>query len=1099
GGPTFGAPSVGGSGASATPATGASGQVAGGGLGARAAPVTPSLFEGDAAAGAFGAPAPAGGGLFVGVPGGGFGKQPATGVMFCAATWNFTPTAQLSTGNRGAGLGGAANQKRGHFDSAGLGAAAGGGLLGQPAAGGGLFGAQAVAASGGFGAPGTAVSGSLFGGFGGEGALSGAANPFVATDAADTLCELRLALRTEDPVQLTLTVAAVATAWAERERRATAAADGTDEGAGRALAAITDRLRNLQRTDGSSLDPATASRLELLPCAPTAFDAFERHLADTSAARSSLEASIVELRHAINSADWDGCSIAELVAHSHGTASYAGDAIRREAGELREEAELLRDHLEIVRCGVQPHVKPGDKWRRDDETAAAETCEDALRAFDYWVEATDPTQVVLATDAVVHEAWAALERLGARCGSDDECEAWQRACGMARDRLDAERAHWTSIRHPWATLPLQALKVASARARAREARAESDALAATLSGASLACVHANVEERREMLEAEHALCMAKIDSRDVHAAGERLRTAGQAMQGVQRALEELRAWAWQLMEGSCPELLIHMSELCKPLSTLAPELRAVLVPGRTLSHYEPIEWPSKRLEPGHLRHMVRPYLFRGEAVVLKEYAMASAQLRRMLELQAVFVDEDGYSHCLKAYVQTQLYAGGMLRSWLERAHDALACDEHGAPSLHGISSYAFVKAAHARVAPMHVRALRHLLAALEHLLSHGVVHGDVELENALVELRAGVCADAPYTTPLDAWRVVLADFDLSREQDAMPATVAPMTTRAGASTAGYMSLEVLREVPASLASDMFSFGVCVLTALAVDAQTRSFVLAGHDGALNAVVAALCAAPSQRPAASGFSGFALFTSSDAILLSEAANDRSCPITLTSLTLSAPGLSPSLSLAERHFVCDECLARHVSCKVGSLGTFSEARGSVRCVSSARGTGAQLDEQHIAAELERGVQLRIERAAKAPSQLTEAERRLREQILTLACPRCGAAFAEALDGELGFSGCCALKCARPGCAAVFCAYCLEDCGDNALAHVARGTYPQRHVFEQKQRARRERMVLKFLDEHFPGDADSRDAAVVDVAIDLRDLGLDPDIFLSADARGH
>jgi len=216
------------------------------------------------------------------------------------------------------------------------------------------------------------------------------------------------------------------------------------------------------------------------------------------------------------------------------------------------------------------------------------------------------------------------------------------------------------------------------RARAREARAESDALAATPSGSSLACVHADVEERaervkasqREMLEAEHALRMARIDSHDVHAAGERLRTVRQSMQGVQHALEESRARAWQLIEGPCPELLVDMPESCKPLSNLTPELRVVLVPGRALSHYEPIEWPSERLEPGHSRHVVRPYLFAGQAVVLKEYAMASAQHRRMLErevaaimrlahphivrLQAVFVDEDGYSHCLKAYVQTQL-------------------------------------------------------------------------------------------------------------------------------------------------------------------------------------------------------------------------------------------------------------------------------------------------------------------------------------------------------------------------------------------------------------------------------------------------------------
>jgi serine/threonine protein kinase len=45
---------------------------------------------------------------------------------------------------------------------------------------------------------------------------------------------------------------------------------------------------------------------------------------------------------------------------------------------------------------------------------------------------------------------------------------------------------------------------------------------------------------------------------------------------------------------------------------------------------------------------------------------------------------------------------------------------------------------------MHVRALRQLLSALEHIHSHGAVHGDVKLENALVEVRAGVQELPPY-------------------------------------------------------------------------------------------------------------------------------------------------------------------------------------------------------------------------------------------------------------------------------------------------------------------------------------------------------------------
>ena len=53
--------------------------------------------------------------------------------------------------------------------------------------------------------------------------------------------------------------------------------------------------------------------------------------------------------------------------------------------------------------------------------------------------------------------------------------------------------------------------------------------------------------------------------------------------------------------------------------------------------------------------------------------------------------------------------------------------------------------------------------------------------------------------------------------------------------------------------------------------------------------------------------------------------------------------------------------------------------------------------------------------------------EKIFTLACPLCGTAF-------LDFNGCCALTCSKPGCGCGFCAYCLEDCGDDAHAHVSK-----------------------------------------------------------------
>ena len=102
-----------------------------------------------------------------------------------------------------------------------------------------------------------------------------------------------------------------------------------------------------------------------------------------------------------------------------------------------------------------------------------------------------------------------------------------------------------------------------------------------------------------------------------------------------------------------------------------------------------------------------------------------------------------------------------------------------------------------------------------------------------------------------------------------------------------------------------------------------------------------------------------------------------------------------------------------------------------------------------------------------LSDYEKRIRshrkhviERILTLACPRCSRAF-------IGFEGCFALKCSEwrqndPNSCCQFCAYCLEDCGRDAHAHVRantcpgnRGLFQSVEVFEDVQRNRRERML--------------------------------------------
>ena len=121
--------------------------------------------------------------------------------------------------------------------------------------------------------------------------------------------------------------------------------------------------------------------------------------------------------------------------------------------------------------------------------------------------------------------------------------------------------------------------------------------------------------------------------------------------------------------------------------------------------------------------------------------------------------------------------------------------------------------------------------------------------------------------------------------------------------------------------------------------------------------------------------------------------------------------------------------------------------------------------------------------------------ERILTLACPRCSRAF-------IGFEGCFALKCSawvedQENSCCQFCAYCLKDCGRNAHAHVRemncpgnQGLFASVEVFEATQLVRRERLLKEYL----AGieNENEKTELVVNLATELLDLGLDPQLFL-------
>ena len=103
------------------------------------------------------------------------------------------------------------------------------------------------------------------------------------------------------------------------------------------------------------------------------------------------------------------------------------------------------------------------------------------------------------------------------------------------------------------------------------------------------------------------------------------------------------------------------------------------------------------------------------------------------------------------------------------------------------------------------------------------------------------------------------------------------------------------------------------------------------------------------------------------------------------------------------------------------------------------------------------------------------------------------------MGFTGCFALTCVRAACGCAFCAYCFEDCGNDAHAHVRarrcspnnEGLFPQpaAEKFAHAHRLRREKMLREFLVDMEEGE---RHQLVVELARELRDLGLQPESFL-------
>jgi hypothetical protein len=141
----------------------------------------------------------------------------------------------------------------------------------------------------------------------------------------------------------------------------------------------------------------------------------------------------------------------------------------------------------------------------------------------------------------------------------------------------------------------------------------------------------------------------------------------------------------------------------------------------------------------------------------------------------------------------------------------------------------------------------------------------------------------------------------------------------------------------------------------------------------------------------------------------------------------------------------------------------------------------ETRIRAELARLEAIRDEDERAA----AKLRRKIIDDILTLRCPRCQAAFID-------FDGCCALTCDNATCSAGFCAWCLTDCGADAHRHVANcpenksgGVWGTKQQVDGHHKQRKITAMRKAI-----LDADlskkSREMLATMLEPDLRDLGI-------------
>ena len=407
-----------------------------------------------------------------------------------------------------------------------------------------------------------------------------------------------------------------------------------------------------------------------------------------------------------------------------------------------------------------------------------------------------------------------------------------------------------------------------------------------------------------------------------------------------------------------PELFISCAYDDITLTT--SEDAGILMYGRTKEQYISQDWPKDTF-PGDSATHVSCYTFLGEAVVLKHFGLSNATSRRHFIRTARIMQKIKHKYvattrsCFEegsdGYVEIPLYRGGNLIFFLQRKENQAKMimmtpkkqnegeTKQKNNNSNNTACTGIVDVHDFNGMTIHVRALRQILIALVHIHGNQVVHGDLKLDNCLIDVfKSG---------DENVFNVKISDFDYSRSDEEVEELQQnnaiqhqhrllqmDPTTRQGSGTFNYRAPEVAKNPRATYASDMYSFGCCILNVLMpltvanqkIDPVTQVRVIPDvikrHDPELYALLNKLLLKdPKQRSTASALLEDPFFNKD--LHYKEDANQKVLLITKEKEKLARlrdcivcydqedllNGVECN-NIDQKHFCCSNCLNKHVS---------------------------------------------------------------------------------------------------------------------------------------------------------------------------------------------